>query len=61
MAKITDEEFEKMWAKLKKRDARQEEEFNALPEAEKKRLEKEFSEYNCDRFLENPLGDDEND
>ena len=34
---ITDEEFEEMWRKAKEREARDIEEWNALPEEEKKR------------------------
>ena len=34
---ITDEEFEKIWADCKARDASLEAEWNALPEEEKKR------------------------
>lgn len=58
---MTNEEFEKIWADLKARDAQREAEFNALPEAEKKRLEK-FIDPSLDRFSEDPLGgDDEED
>lgn len=57
---MTEEEFEKIWDDLKARDARREAEFNALPEAEKKRLEKEFSDPFYERISENPFGDDNN-
>lgn len=51
---MTNEEFEKIWADLKTRDAQREAEFNALPEAERKRLEKEFIDPSLDRFSEDP-------
>lgn len=57
---MTEEEFEKIWDDLKARDARREAEFNALPEEEKKRLEKEFSDPFYERISENPFGDDNN-
>lgn len=52
-------EFEKIWDDLKARDARREAEFNALPEEEKKRLERELIDPSQDRFGEDPLGGDE--
>lgn len=58
---MTNEEFEKIWADLKARDAQREAEFNALPEAEKKRLEKEFIDPSFDRFSEDPLGGEDED
>lgn len=57
---MTDEEFEKLWAKLKAEDARREAEYNALPEEEKKRLEEEYSDPFYERISENPFGDDDN-
>lgn len=56
---MTEEEFEKIWDDLKARDARREAEFNALPEEEKKRLERELIDPSQDRFGEDPLGGDE--
>lgn len=58
---MTDEEFEKIWADCKRRDAQREAEFNALPEEEKKRLEREFIDPSFDRFSEDPLGGDDED
>lgn len=60
---ISAEDVDRIWADMKARDAQREAEFNALPEAEKKRLEREFSDPSFDRFLEDPLGgsDDEDD
>ena len=56
---MTEEEFEKIWDDLKARYARREAEFNALPEEEKKRLERELIDPSQDRFGEDPLGGDE--
>lgn len=56
---MTEEEFEKIWDDLKARDVRREAEFNALPEEEKKRLERELIDPSQDRFGEDPLGGDE--
>lgn len=55
------EEVERVWADLKARDAQRAAEFDALPEAERKRLEKELIDPAFDRFSEDPLGssDDE--
>lgn len=52
-------EFEKIWDDLKARDARREAEYNALPEEERKRLERELIDPSQDRFGEDPLGGDE--
>lgn len=58
---ISDEEFEQMWQQAKARDTRLEAEYNALPENEKKRLKKKFSDPFYERISENPMGDDETD
>lgn len=57
---MTDEELDKMWADTKVCDEKRAERYNALPEAEKKRLEKEFSDPFYERISENPIGDDNN-
>lgn len=57
---MTEEELEKMWADTKACDEKRAERYNALPEAEKKRLEKEFSDPFYERISENPFGDDNN-
>lgn len=56
---IYEEEFEKMWQLAKARDKQLEEKWNALPEEEKKRLEKEFSDPFYERISDNPFGDDD--
>lgn len=53
---MTDEEFDKIWDKAKEMDEKRYAWYDALPEVEKKRLEKEFEENGYDRFLEDPLG-----
>lgn len=58
---MTDEEFEKIWADLKARDAKQEAEWEALPEEEKERYRKKFDDGFYDRISENPFGDDDED
>lgn len=58
---ISPEDVDRIWDDLKARDARREAEFNALPEEERKRLEREFSDPSFDRFIEDPLGGDDED
>lgn len=58
---ISPEDVDRIWEDLKARDARREAEFNALPEEERKRLEREFSDPSLDRFVEDPLGGDNED
>ena len=58
---ISPEDVDRIWDDLKARDARREAEFNALPEEERKRLEREFSDPSLDRFIEDPLGGDDDD
>lgn len=58
---MTNEEFEKFWEEGKRMEAAREAKYNALPEEEKKRLEKEFSDPSLDRFIEDPLGGDDED
>lgn len=55
---MTEEELDRMWADSKACDKRRAERYNALPEAEKKRLEKKFSDPFYERISENPFGDD---
>lgn len=57
---MTNEEFDKMWADTKACDEKRAKRYNALPETEKKRLEKVFSDPFYERISENPLGDDNN-
>ena len=58
---ISPEDLDRIWDYVKACDARREAEFNALPEEERKRLEREFSDPSLDRFIEDPFfgGDDE--
>ncbi len=56
---ISPEDVDRIWEDLKARDARREAEFNALPEEERKRLEREFSDPSLGRFIEDPLGGDD--
>ena len=58
---ISPEDVDRIWDDLKACDARREAEFNALPEEERKRLEREFSDPSLDRFIEDTFfgGDDE--
>lgn len=58
---ISPEDVDRIWDDLKARDARREAELNALPEEERKRLEREFSDPSLDRFIEDPLGGDDED
>ena len=58
---ISPEDVDRIWDDLKARDARREAEFNALPEEERKRLEREFSDLSLGRFIEDPLGGDDED
>lgn len=58
---ISPEDVDRIWEDLKARDARREAEFNALPEEERKRLEREFSDPSLGRFIEDPLGGDDED
>jgi len=54
-------EFERRWALMKERDRRWEEEYEALPEDEKRRLEEIFSDPFYERISDDPTGghDDE--
>ena len=58
---ISPEDLDRIWDDMKALDARREAEFTALPEEERKRLEREFSDPSLDRFIEDPFfgGDDE--
>lgn len=56
---MTNEEFEKFWEEAKRMEAIREAEYNALPEVERKRLEKEYSDPSFERFWEDPLGGDD--
>ena len=58
---ISPEDLDRIWDHVKACDARREAEFNALPEEERKRLEREFSDPSLDRFIEDTFlgGDDE--
>lgn len=56
---ISEEDVDRIWADMKARDAQREAEFNALPEAERKRLEKEWDDPSLDRLIEDPLGYDD--
>lgn len=56
---ISPEDLDRIWDDLKARDARREAEYNALPEEERKRLERELIDPSQDRFGEDPLGGDE--
>ena len=58
---ISPEDVDRIWDDLKARDARREAECNALPEEERKRLEREFSDPSLGRFIEDPLGGDDED
>lgn len=58
---ISPEDVDRIWDDLKARDARREAEFNALSEEERKRLEREFSDPSLGRFIEDPLGGDDED
>lgn len=58
---ISPEDVDRIWDDLKAHDARREAEFNALPEEERKRLEREFSDPSLGRFIEDPLGGDDED
>lgn len=58
---ISPEDVDRIWDDLKARDARREAEINALPEEERKRLEREFSDPSLGRFIEDPLGGDDED
>lgn len=58
---ISPKDIDRIWDDMKACDARREAEFNALPEEERKRLEKEFIDPSLDRFLEDPLGGDDED
>ena len=58
---ISPEDVDRIWDDLKARDSRREAEFNALPEEERKRLEREFSDPSFGRFIEDPLGGDDED
>ncbi len=58
---MTDEEFEELWAWLKERDKKRCAEYDALPEEEKQRREREFEENGYERFTDNPLGSDDED
>ena len=53
---ISPDDFDRIWADMKALDARREAEWDALPNEEKKRLQKEFSDPSLDRFIEDPLG-----
>lgn len=52
-----DEEFEKMWEEAKARDKRDEEAWNALPEEEKRRREKMYSDSFYERISDDVTGD----
>lgn len=56
---LSSDDIDRIWADMKARDARREAKFNALPEEERKRLEKELIDPSQDRFGEDPLGDDD--
>lgn len=56
---ISEEDVDRIWADMKARDAQREAEFNALPKAERERLEKELIDPKYDRFSEDPLGYDD--
>lgn len=56
---ISAEDLDRVWEDMKARDKQREAEFEALPEEEKKRLEKELSDPSLDRFIEDPLGGDD--
>lgn len=56
---ISAEDFDRIWADMKALDAQREAEWNALPEEERKRLEKDFSDPSVYRFIEDPLGGSE--
>ena len=56
---ISSDDIDRIWADMKALDAVREAKFDALPNEEKKRLQKEFSDPSLDRFIEDPLGDDD--
>lgn len=58
---ISAEDLDRVWEDMKACDKQREAEWDALPEAEKKRLEKELSDPFYERISENPLGDDDDD
>lgn len=60
---MTDEEFERNWALAKARDERLEAEWDALPEKEKERRRKMYSDGFYERISDDPTGghDDEED
>lgn len=56
--KLTDELFEEIWKQGEERNKKVEAEYESLPEAEKERLQKKFSDPFYERISENPLADD---
>lgn len=56
---ISEEDLDKIWADMKALDEQREAEFDALPENERKRYEKEWDDPSLDRFMEDPLGYDD--
>lgn len=56
---ISPDDVDRIWEDMKALDARREAEFNALPEEEIKRLERESSDPSLVRFIEDPLGGDD--
>ena len=60
---MTDEEFEKIWAQCKAHDAELDAQWDALPEEEKERRRKMYSDGFYERISDDPTGghDDEED
>ncbi len=58
---MTDKEFDKFWEEGKRMEEKRYAEYDALPEEEKERREKEFEECGYGRFLESPLGNEDDD
>ena len=54
---MTEEEFEKLWERVKAHDERLEKAWEALPDAEKKRRMKEFDDGFYERISDDPTGD----
>lgn len=53
---MTDKEFEEMWARIKARDKRIEEEWNALSEEEKKRRQEKYNDSFFERISDDITG-----